>query len=255
MNSTTEKVRFLRSIDLFSELNEELLARLAERCGERTLIAGEALFSEGDPGDTLFVIEEGKIEIFKEEPWARTVIATLGPGSFFGEMAVLGGGRRTSSARAVEDATLVFLKEKAIRTILAKIPAVAFAIFSCLIHRLEESNRRLAGEEPDAPRPRLEVVEGRDKGAGKTIEVDRIEIGSGLDGPTPRPERMNLPRAGEDIADRQAEILRHQGVWYLAALSDSAPTDLNGEPVIGTVGLKQGDRIRLGPDTLLFKFS
>ena len=71
------------------------------------------------------LILEGEIEIYD----GNYVIAVLEQGQLFGEMAVLGGGRRTASGRAKDAARLLFLKDKAIRLLIQQVPDIAFALF------------------------------------------------------------------------------------------------------------------------------
>lgn len=73
----------------------------------RTLVAGEILFQQGQPGSSAFVIESGAIEIFSERDDTRQVIARLGANDIFGEMALLGDAVRTASACAVEPTQLL----------------------------------------------------------------------------------------------------------------------------------------------------
>ena len=73
----------------------------------RSVSAGVAVFSQGEESDFVYVIESGTVEIVKQRSdGAEEVVATLGPGQFFGELGPLLGLRRSATARAATDATL-----------------------------------------------------------------------------------------------------------------------------------------------------
>ena len=74
----------------------------ARRAGsfERSFAPGEVIFEEGDPGDVLFIIQAGEVELTRRGLSGRHVVANLGPGDFFGEMCVVLRERRTATATA-----------------------------------------------------------------------------------------------------------------------------------------------------------
>src|SRR6185503_1008906 len=73
---------------------------------------GTFLFHEGDPGKEMFVLQAGKISISKKVRDVEKVLATLGPGEFFGEMAIISNKPRNASAEVVEDAKLLVIDPK-----------------------------------------------------------------------------------------------------------------------------------------------
>jgi putative ABC transport system ATP-binding protein len=75
---------------------------------ERSLDAGEVLFRQGDPGDLVYVVEAGAVEVSRERvDGPDEVVAHYGPGQYFGELAPLYGLRGSAAARAVEPTTVV----------------------------------------------------------------------------------------------------------------------------------------------------
>ena len=121
MLSVEEKARCLEK-GVFGALEAAARLALAERMGERQIEDGQTLFMEGEPGSHVFVIVSGEVEVRRGE----TVLAVLGPGELIGEMAVLGSGLRTASARARGTARFLFLKDRAIRLLIQQIPEIAF---------------------------------------------------------------------------------------------------------------------------------
>ena len=122
----------LRAIPLFSELNDDDLARLATWFTVEEASEGTRLTPEGASGYRFFVIAEGTAEVRQHhEP-----IATLGAGEFFGEMAIMGDGRRVADVVATSPMTLFAMFGTEFREMEATLPAVAARIMETLKERL-----------------------------------------------------------------------------------------------------------------------
>jgi CRP-like cAMP-binding protein len=129
----------LRSTTLFSRLNDEVLAAVAGALQPRRLGAGEILFNQGDPGDDLFIVEEGGVAIFmpsKEKPGQERPIRIFGPGEMMGEMALIDRQPRSLSARAVEPSRLLALTGADFSRLLNQYPAMGMAVMSGLSDRI-----------------------------------------------------------------------------------------------------------------------
>ncbi len=104
-------VEILQSCSLFKEMFEKDLEALAPLFTEKDFAAGTTVFLENMPGESLYLIRTGKVQISKmvaegrEEP-----LHTFGPGDYFGEMAILDGGERSATARVLEDARLLRIR-------------------------------------------------------------------------------------------------------------------------------------------------
>ena len=85
MLSTVEKVLFLKSIDLFSQIPGEDLAAIALISSEESRDQSDEIFAEGESGDALYLVIDGKVRVHKSD----RVIAELGERECFGEMAIL----------------------------------------------------------------------------------------------------------------------------------------------------------------------
>src|SRR5437764_88871 len=84
---------------------------------------GDIVFAEGDPGDALYVVSEGKVKIFRTSPDGReNMLAVLGPGEMFGELSLFDPGPRTATVAAITDCTLASLAHDALRPWLAGRP-------------------------------------------------------------------------------------------------------------------------------------
>jgi CRP/FNR family transcriptional regulator, cyclic AMP receptor protein len=111
----------LRAIPLFSSLDESDLVRISEWTEVRHVEAGERVTLAGATGYGFFIIQDGDATVTVEGKGLRS----LGPGDFFGEMAILGKGRRTADVVATSPMTLVFMFGTEFRLMEAGMPQVA----------------------------------------------------------------------------------------------------------------------------------
>jgi CRP/FNR family transcriptional regulator, cyclic AMP receptor protein len=113
MTSVSHPLVMLRRVQIFSGLTETELQFLAERAVPRNYRKGEILFTEGDPCTGLFVIESGRVRIFKSSPNGREqVLAVEGPGGSIAELPLFDGGAYPASTAAVEDARIYFISKQ-----------------------------------------------------------------------------------------------------------------------------------------------
>jgi len=111
---------------------------------EREFEDGALIFEEGDPGDVLYVIQAGEVELSRWRLGGRRTVARLGPGDFFGEMSVVIGEGRNARAQAIGRARLLELDGETLEAMCIERPEVAIRIIRRLTSRLIESERRLA---------------------------------------------------------------------------------------------------------------
>lgn len=100
--------------------------------------AGDFVFRHGDPGDEMFIIQEGEVEIVQEHSGDEVTLAVLRQGDFFGEMAILEAQPRTASARATADCNLLPIKGSTFDEMLQKNPEVAVRMMRKLSGRLRQ---------------------------------------------------------------------------------------------------------------------
>jgi CRP-like cAMP-binding protein len=123
--------------------NEDTVIRVRSAYG-RTLEPGETVFDEGDPGDHLYVIQSGEIELKREGPSGHHVVAQLGPGDFFGELSLVPGQRRNARAVAVKTTRVLQLDRDTLEAMCLAQPEIAMRMIRLLVSRLIEAERRLA---------------------------------------------------------------------------------------------------------------
>ena len=146
-NDQALAVERLSAIPLFSTLPEETLKAVARRLLVQFVPKGEMIFHEGDAGDALYIIEVGEVEMTAGSTGkakAQETLGRLGAGGIFGEMALLTGHTRTSSARAVRDTNLWVLYRSDFDALLTQYPALGIALSRGLAERLASADDRQA---------------------------------------------------------------------------------------------------------------
>ncbi len=131
------RLELLRCTRLLRAAPDSLLKELAEGCESMRFGEGEVLFEEGDPGDALYVVNEGTLEIFLGD----TVLDVSGRGACLGEMALLTEDRRTASIRAATESTVLRLSRPIFRDVLDRHPELAWGIFRELADKVKSSIR------------------------------------------------------------------------------------------------------------------
>ncbi len=117
---------FLSRIKLFAQLDHDELSVLAQAVAHRTAVPGEPLFHAGEPGDSMFIVEAGAVELFvKDTAGQKIVLHTATPGDFFGELSLLDGGSRTASAVATAASELIVLDREDLLQLFRKKPEAA----------------------------------------------------------------------------------------------------------------------------------
>jgi CRP-like cAMP-binding protein len=123
--------------------------------------AGETIFTQGDLGTEMFIIQEGEVHIVKNLKGEQHILSRLEKGDFFGEMAVLENVPRSADAVAVTDVRVLIINGARFDEMLRKNPEIAVRIIRKYSKRLREANvllERLAGREIDADHNALEVT-------------------------------------------------------------------------------------------------
>lgn len=135
-----ERIEMLRRVPIFDELADEVLARLAPRLEQRSLAAGEILFRLGEPGDTLYIIDHGRVEVFLEITGNRLTLNEMGPGQAVGEMSVIDGKPRSANVIAVEETLAWCLDHQSFMDALQQQPPMATVVLSDVAANLRFAN-------------------------------------------------------------------------------------------------------------------
>jgi CRP/FNR family transcriptional regulator len=135
-------VRELKSLEsaFFAGLAADDLAALGDAMFQRSYPAGQIVLLEGAASSVLYVVQAGRLKLFKTSPKGREqVLRLLRPGDMFNEVAVFDEGPNPASAQAIEDCTLYLLRRRDLVRFVAERPGIALAITRTFARRLREA--------------------------------------------------------------------------------------------------------------------
>jgi CRP-like cAMP-binding protein len=138
-----DEAQLLKQTPLFSDLSADDVELLAQSTRIKDYKAGQAIVIEGRVGAAFFVVVSGSVEVFRgKDESEEVVLATLGAGDFFGELATMKHVPRSANVRALQDTTCLVIRRPDFESYIRQFPAVAEKVESTLIARF--------GEEGDA---------------------------------------------------------------------------------------------------------
>lgn len=139
----TFAVDALAGCPLFEHANRQMLESLAKSLRRRRFRRNEVIFHQGDPGDSLHVVAAGAVKILlPSTEGEEAIIATLRPGDFFGELALLDGATRSATAAALEPSETLVLPRPVLMDLLGTVPGLGDALLAGLAKEL----RRLTSQ-------------------------------------------------------------------------------------------------------------
>jgi len=158
----------------------------------RDFKAGSVLFEEGQPGDYMYVVQSGQVEIRRQVGETERVLAVLVPGDFLGEMAILNARPRSATAVVRTNARLLVIEGKTFEAMLRARPEIALRIIKALALRLENANQQV--ELLLLPTPNHRVVQCLRHMAEEQILLAGTPVNPGT--------AILVPKRVEDIALR-----------------------------------------------------
>jgi hypothetical protein len=191
---------------LARHLSEPIRALLVSGVEHRTYSAGDRVFDEGSPGDGLYVLESGLVEIAaRSVPGRQHRLAVMEPGEYFGEMSVFDGGARSASAIALEKSVLQFVPTPLLQELLEHSPMLAAALVRDSSLRMRDFNRRFLQELLKAER--LSLVERLARTIVHDFRNPLNVIGIAADLAAEPSATLESRRSARDRVRRQVEVL------------------------------------------------
>jgi CRP/FNR family transcriptional regulator, cyclic AMP receptor protein len=143
MSESEFAIEALRRCALFAKVDDETLELCASSLRVRRYRKNEIIFHQGDPGDSLYIIESGSVKIVLPSPEGEegAIIATLMRGDFFGELALLDGAPHSATAVAIESTEALVMRRDRFEDLVETQPQLRKALFAGLVTEL----RRLTG--------------------------------------------------------------------------------------------------------------
>jgi CRP/FNR family transcriptional regulator, cyclic AMP receptor protein len=131
----------LSAVPLFSACSKKELQAVAKASDEINLPAGRVLCEQGTIGREAFVIVDGEAEVKRN----NRKVATLGPGAYVGELALLDHGPRTATVVAATDVTVLVLGAREFSGLLDEVPSISHKLMKALAHRIRELDSKAYG--------------------------------------------------------------------------------------------------------------
>ncbi len=127
----------LNQLYIFSELSLEETEKLTQHCNRRTYPANTILISEGDNTDSLYVVLEGKVKVFASDEQGKEIILNiLGPGEYFGELALLDDEPRSASVKTMESTRVMVITKHDFKNSLTTDSEMAYNLIKALIRQV-----------------------------------------------------------------------------------------------------------------------
>jgi uncharacterized membrane protein len=136
--------RLLEAIPLFEHLDEDDRRALAQAIDLRSIEAGATLFKAGEPGDSLFVVRSGEIELYIRDTAGQKIVLNVSqPGDVFGELSLLDHGARTATALALDDSELIELDRDDLLLLFRKRPEAGLGLLASIGHMTRKADALL----------------------------------------------------------------------------------------------------------------
>jgi CRP-like cAMP-binding protein len=142
------KLGYLSNIEIFRDLSPRELAEMDRQITMSSCAPGRIFYMPEDTGEVLFLLKKGRVQLYRISPnGKKLVVATLGPGTIFGEMSLVGQGMHNTFAEAVDECLLCVMSRADVERLMSEKPSVAFRFVEALGKRvttLESSLEEIA---------------------------------------------------------------------------------------------------------------
>src|SRR5262245_3689610 len=132
----------LRSVPIFSTLTEDFIDHLRDRVELIRYAPGEVIFQQGDLADAFYLVRIGFVKVTEKYPGGELVLAYLPKGSYFGEIGLLGGGKRTATCAALDHVEVVRIGAEDFKEMLRRFPVIRAKLEAISSQRLKENQAR-----------------------------------------------------------------------------------------------------------------
>jgi len=143
---TSTTADFLATVPLFNGLDQTERQRFAELAREKNFPKGSVILFENDPGDSLFVIRDGRVKVVLiGEDGREVILGILGVGEHFGELSLIDDQPRSAHVIAIEESNLIVLRRDDFRRRVEAAPSVAWSLLTELSRRLRRADEKIGG--------------------------------------------------------------------------------------------------------------
>lgn len=141
---TAKKLNYLQTVDIFQDLSTEDMQEMDRTTTMSTCRRGKIFYQPEDESEVLFILKKGRVQLYRLSPEGKKlVVATIGPGTIFGEMAIVGQGMHNAFAEAVDDCLLCVMSRHDVERLILSKPPVALRIMNLMADRLNRAEVQL----------------------------------------------------------------------------------------------------------------
>lgn len=143
-STISEKIGYLSETRLFQDFSAEEMQEMEQRTTMRTCPPGRVFYQAGESGEMLYILKEGTVHLYRLAPDGRKlIVATLGKGTVFGEMALIGQGMHNTFAEAATDARICIMSRREVEHLLLTKPQMALQLLTIIGERLRQIEHHL----------------------------------------------------------------------------------------------------------------
>ena len=172
---TTINTEMLRNLPFLEGAMPEVVEQLAEAAVERSFQPGQVILQEGSTGREVYLIVEGLVEVVKGHGAEEMVIATNGPGTFFGEMALIEDMPRFAAIRALEPTRLLEFSERDVRSVLIRQPLLLYQVTRVLSARVRETDLKMIADLQRKNQELAQAYRELQEAQAALVEKERLE--------------------------------------------------------------------------------
>lgn len=139
-----ERTMTLKAVPFFTQLSDNELDVIRAVATEKNYPKNAVVLTEGEVGDSLYMIMSGKVKVFiGDEEGREIILKMLGPGAFFGEMSMIDKQPRSASVTTIEASGFLMLAQAAFERCVEQAPHIANVVMQCLAQRVREADRKI----------------------------------------------------------------------------------------------------------------
>lgn len=139
-----KKINYLKMVDIFQDLSKEEMKEMDQTTTMSTCRRGKIFYQPEDSSEVLFILKKGRVQLYRLSPEGKKlIIGTIGPGSVFGEMAIVGQGMHNAFAEAANDCLLCVMSRSDVERLILSKPPVALRIMNVMAERLSKAEAQL----------------------------------------------------------------------------------------------------------------
>ena len=144
MTTTAEKRAYLSTVELFKDLAPSEMERLEHVTAMVTCQRGRVFYNPDEPAEALFILKRGEVAISRATPEGKKlIVSTIGPGTIFGEMSIIGQRMHAAAAEALTECVICVMSRRDVEELLLADPRIALRLVRTLSDRLTQAEARL----------------------------------------------------------------------------------------------------------------